>query len=97
MKIKNINGTSQSACSCGSWLKHWEKLSGQKAIYCQAFGCLNKDVAGAHVRKAVDSDANGYIYPLCNFHSRVVGELAVADAFMLVPADPHQTCARPSA
>ncbi len=29
MKIKNINGTSQAKCSCGSWLKHWQNFSGE--------------------------------------------------------------------
>jgi len=40
MKIKNINGTSQTTCACGSWLKHWEKFSGQTVTYCPATGAL---------------------------------------------------------
>ena len=24
---KNISGTSQNNCNCGSWLEHWEKFS----------------------------------------------------------------------
>ena len=34
-KVKNLNGTSDNDCpKCGTWLKHWEKLSGKKAGYC---------------------------------------------------------------
>ncbi len=36
MKIKNINGTSDNTCTCGSWLKHWEKLvSSPPQLYAQ--------------------------------------------------------------
>jgi len=52
MKIRNINGTSQTTCKCGSWLKHWENFSGQvKPSYCPASGCLRTDLLGAHVQK----------------------------------------------
>ena len=35
MKVTNINGTSEYDCSCGSWLKHWEKFNsaGQSKPY----------------------------------------------------------------
>ena len=51
MKVKNINGTSQTNCSCGSWLQHWRKYSNQNATICRASGCSRTDLVGAHVQK----------------------------------------------
>jgi hypothetical protein len=79
MKIKNINGTSQTTCACGSWVKHWEKFSDQKVTYCLADKCLNRDLVGAHVQKANSSDSKWYIYPLCNAHNQSAGVLEVSD------------------
>jgi len=87
MKIKNINGTAAIACPSGSWMEHWEKLSGQKTTFCLAVGCVDKDLAGAHVQKADARDDNWYIYPLCNFHNQASKELEVSDGYKLVPAD----------
>jgi hypothetical protein len=92
VKIKNINGTSQSRCVCGSWLKHWERFSGQTITYCPVIGCLNKDLVGAHVQKAGSSDNKWYICPLCNAHNQSAGELEVSDAYKLVSANKKETC-----
>ncbi len=92
MKLKNINGTSDNKCACGSWIKHWEKFSGQSTCYCQAKGCLNVDVVGAHVQKANSSDDNWYIYPLCNAHNKHTGELEVSSTYKLVSANKQKTC-----
>jgi hypothetical protein len=95
MKIKS-GANSQETCSCGSWLKHWEKFSGQSTLYCQVIGCLNRDIGGAHVQLAGDDDNSWYIYPLCKTHSKSSSELEVNDTFALVPADPKLTCGGPS-
>jgi len=97
MKIKNINGTSQTTCACGSWLKHWEKFSGQSVPkYCPVItnhpGCTKKDLAGAHVRKYASSDEKWYIYPLCNAHNQSTGVLEVSDSYKLVSANKKETC-----
>ena len=92
MKIKNINGTSQTNCVCGSWLKHWEKFSGQTTTYCPVKDCLKKDLVGAHVQKANSSDNKWYIYPLCNGHNQATGELEVSDSYKLVSANKKETC-----
>ena len=93
MKIRNINGTSQNTCKCGSWLKHWEKFSGQKATYCPASTCTKKDLVGAHVQKGGGSkDQNWYIYPLCGIHNKHKGELEVSDSYKLVSANKKETC-----
>ena len=70
MRIKNINGTSDTTCTCGSWLKHWEKFSGQTTQFCTEVKCLNTDLVGAHVQKADDYDSKWYIIPLCNAHNK---------------------------
>lgn len=92
MKIKNINGTSQTTCSCGSWLSHWGKFSGQTASYCSIFGCLNKNLVGAHVQKAASYDGKWYICPLCKAHNKSTEELRVSDSSKLVSANKKETC-----
>jgi hypothetical protein len=95
MKIKS-SANVQEACSCGSWLQHWEKFSGQHTWYCQVIACLNRDIVGARVQIAGDNDKSWYIYPLCKTHSKSSAELEVNDTFALVPADSNLTCGRPS-
>ena len=64
-KVKNLNGTSDNACSkCGTWLKHWEKLSGKTANKC-GHCTTKKATVGAHVQKAEGNDSKWYIVPLC--------------------------------
>jgi hypothetical protein len=93
-KIRNINGTSQADCKCGSWLKHWENFSRRKAIYCAEMSCLNKDVVGAHVQKVSFSDRNWYIVPLCSVHNNSKSDLETGDSFKLVSANVSETCGK---
>jgi hypothetical protein len=58
-KIRNINGTSQKKCNCGSWLKHWEKFSMQTASFCPVENCLEMDLNGAHVQKDDSKEKTG--------------------------------------
>ncbi len=92
MKIANINGTSDTTCKCGSWLKHWENFSYQKASVCGVLGCHNGDLVGAHVQKAESTDAKWYIYPLCKAHNQSSGTLEVTTSFALVSANKKETC-----
>lgn len=94
MQITNINGTADNQCTCGSWLKHWEKYSGQTTDYCQANGCLNKDIVGAHVQLANSIDKKWYIYPLCNKHNMHTGILEVSNSYKLVSANKSETCGK---
>jgi hypothetical protein len=97
MKIKNINGTSDTACVCGSWLKHWERIGGNPAPrFCPAGSCTNTDLVGAHVQKADSPDNKWYIYPLCNAHNQHKGELDVSSAYKLVSANKQETCEKKS-
>jgi hypothetical protein len=94
MKVKNINGTSQNACPCGSWIAHWEKFSGRKAEYCSVSTCLNKAEDGAHVQRANSSDEKWYIIPLCKAHNHTADELAILDSTLLVHANVRETCGK---
>ena len=95
MKVRNINGTSDNDCKCGSWISHWEKFSEQSTDFCQADGCLNKNPIGAHVQKGGSStDQSWYIYPLCDAHNKHVGELEVSDRYKLVSANVSNTCGK---
>ena len=91
MKIRNINGTADTACACGSWMRHWEKFSGQKTTFCLAAGCVGRKLAGAHVQKADTRDVSWYIYPLCLFHNERAKELEVSDGYKLVPVNTVET------
>ncbi len=92
MKIKNINGTSQTTCACGSWLKHWKNFSRQTVTNCPADQCLKTDLVGAHVQKAASSDDKWYIYPLCTAHNQATGVMSVSDSYKLVSANKKETC-----
>jgi hypothetical protein len=92
MIVKNINGTSQSVCSCGSWLQHWRNFSNQQATICRALGCGRNDLVGAHVQKDVSYDNSWYIVPLCNGHNHASGSVELVAGTVLVSANKKLTC-----
>ena len=94
MKIRNINGTSQKTCKCGSWLNHWGNFSGQPVpSYCPEKSCTEKELVGAHVQQDSSDDNNWYIFPLCKKHNAATGQsLDVADTYKPVSANVSQTC-----
>lgn len=95
MKLRNINGTSDTTCRCGSWLAHWKRFSGQSTHHCPADGCIRSDLVGAHVQKGgASTDQTWYIFPLCTAHNQYTGELEVSDVYLLVPANKSETCER---
>lgn len=92
VNVKNVNGTSQKDCKCGSWLQHWLNYSGQKADSCKVKGCTNTDLLGVHVQKNVSYDRNWYIVPLCREHSKKSDLLELEDGTYLVSAHKSLTC-----
>ena len=95
MKITNIDGTTQNTCSCGSWLDHWKKFSGQSIMYCPVEFCLEKDLVGAHVQKVSLTDHKWYIIPLCQRHNAEKAKsLTVSDSYRLVSANISETCGK---
>jgi len=92
MKVKNINGTSQNKCKCGSWLQHWKNHGGFDVKYCREAKCTNTDLVGAHVQKAVSTDKSWYIVPLCNSHNQSEDILELVQNTTLVSANKSETC-----
>ncbi|MFA5349125.1 MAG: hypothetical protein WC309_02000 [Candidatus Paceibacterota bacterium] len=98
MRVININGTSDNICSCGSWLNHWKKFSGQSLpTYCPEKNCRNKPEVGAHVQKDDVSDKKWYIIPLCKYcNAKTKGSLDVINSIVLVSANVKETCQKDS-
>ena len=95
MKLKNINGTSDNLCSCGSWLNHWQKFSGQSLpAYCPEKDCIETNLVGAHVQKAFSVEDKWYIIPLCKTHNKSSQTIEVLDSINLVPANRSETCGK---
>lgn len=94
MMIKNILDASDEECTCGSWLRHWKKYSGQNVVYCPVTDCYNKDLVGAHVQIISEFDDKHYIFPLCKKHSMWEKDLEVSDSYFLVSAVKSETCAK---
>jgi hypothetical protein len=94
MRVKNLNGTSDNTCKCGSWLKHWKNFSGQTlSSYCSEKSCTSKPEVGAHVQKENSFDTNWYIIPLCDEHNKKTwGSLEIVDSVALVSANVSNTC-----
>ena len=96
MKL-TIAAPSGSNCSCGSWLDHWNKFSGQPAAFlCPATMCVDKTEVGAHVQKEGDGSKPAYIIPVCKNHASQIGQtITVNDYIPLVSTDISETCGKP--
>ncbi|MBS9424027.1 hypothetical protein [Photorhabdus caribbeanensis] len=93
MRVKNINGTGDNACSkCGSWLNHWIKHTGQNPHECSVLFCSNSAQVGAHVQKVGSTDRGWYIVPFCREHNGKRNEELEIRAVTLVSASISQTC-----
>jgi hypothetical protein len=61
MRVKNVNGTSELDCKCGSWLEHWKKFSGTTLpTYCYEKSCTKNPTLGAHVQKEAELNESWY-------------------------------------
>ncbi|USE34577.1 hypothetical protein [Endozoicomonas sp. SCSIO W0465] len=93
VRVRNINGTSDHDCRCGSWLKHWELFSKEKASLCVEESCTNEATVGAHVQKISSYDNDWYIIPLCKHHNNLRGEeIELYGSPTLVSANVSETC-----
>ncbi len=98
--VKNENGTSsRSACGCGSWIAHWEKISGQSAGLCVIEGCQKKGTEGAHTTRPLaendDYKTHSYIVPMCSMHNGKHGEsFKTKNAVTFVWANVKGTCGK---
>jgi hypothetical protein len=94
MRVRNINGTSQTTCKCGSWLQHWKNFSKVPlGSTCYELSCTGKPELGAHVQKDTSSDMNWYIVPLCTYHNNLKGQaIDLKSSAVLVSANKKETC-----
>jgi hypothetical protein len=86
--FRNVSGTSNDTCRCGSWLEHYKRYSGQSLLRCAVEGCGEWATDGAHVQQHplnpfVD---NTYILPFCHAHNMAPGWLQVPDSYSAIPA-----------
>lgn len=94
IKVKNLNGTGDNKCLCGSWLNHWDNFSNYYIGKCRYIGCKAEATDGAHVQK--ETGANWYIIPLCREHNLLKGqEISVQDDTTFISANVAETCAKP--
>lgn len=94
MKVKNINGTSDNVCNCGSWLAHWEKFSNKTAGLCTEKDCIESAEVGAHVQKDSLTDSSWYIVPLCKKHNATKDPLDLVGTTTFVSANVSNTCGK---
>lgn len=93
MQFKNVSGTGDRSCGCGSWKDHWIKFSGAHWGECQSGACRNAATVGAHVI-IVGGDGTHKILPLCDAHNRSAEVQTVWQNAVLVSANVSQTCGK---
>lgn len=72
--MKNLNGTSEKYCPCGSWLAHWKGFAKVSSTPdCHVQGCTEKAEVGAHVSLPKMSNESlqklHFIAPMCKTHN----------------------------
>jgi hypothetical protein len=94
MTVKNIReGSRDTACGCGSWIRHWENGSGEERGVCCAVGCSNAADRGGHVQLKNSEDRSWYIIPICAEHNNRFGEeYEIYDDTSLVPVGKSFKC-----
>lgn len=95
MKVKNLNGTSNKSCKCGSWTKHWESYA--EATYwpqrCCVKGCDTPPQVGAHIKKVGVGDNKHYILLMCRAHNNAFGAVLEVESYVkFAHANIRATC-----
>lgn len=94
MLVKNVKGSGERPCGCGSWLMHWERFAGVRAVRCGVLHCAGSAHVGAHVVKDGEADKDQYIVPMCQFHYSQSGvSLPLASDVVMIQANVAKTCA----
>ena len=89
---KNVNGTSDRRCNCGSWLQHWINFSGQTwPKKCSVVNCSNPAEVGAHVYNSLASMYE-YIVPMCKSCNGKNEPFAIDEGVVKVSANVSETC-----
>ena len=91
--VTNINGTETEPCKCGSWLQHWERVSGVQCGACAEIKCGKLASEGALVQKSFSKQKSWFVIPLCPKHNSFHGgSIEIVEYIQLVSADKKQTC-----
>jgi hypothetical protein len=97
MKVKNVKGTGDKDCSCGSWLNHWKRFSKKGASSICATACVDDATVGGHVQIESSTDKAIYIVPLCDRHNQQTESMEIDELKTpLVSANVSETCGRKS-
>ena len=90
---KNIKGTSDRSCKCGSWKNHWIKYSGESwPEKCSVKGCNRDATLGAHVRNIYKDITGEYIIPMCDICNKRDTTFSIKQNTVPVPANKNKTC-----
>lgn len=89
---KNVSGTKDRSCSCGTWLNHWFLYSGSqnKANKCSVLGCNSIAEVGGHVRQG--NGTKEYIVPLCKGCNNSTQSFTLKLGTRVAPANKSETC-----
>lgn len=96
--MKNLSGTAERNCKCGSWLEHWKKFAGVAATpKCHVQACEATAEVGAHVAlpnmRAEELRKLHFIAPMCKMHNGSAGaEFKSKVDAVFVSADKAITC-----
>lgn len=106
MNVRNIRGTSDNDCRCGSWLTHWSRFTNQPLTTqtrCSVLGCFAPATCGAHIQVesglfnaalggiAAVRASHWHIVPMCQQHNMATGTLTVRSV-PLASANVSETC-----
>ena len=97
--VKNRHGhRTNPACSCNTFLCHWENYSNRKARVCSAKGCGNSEnLVGGHIIKCHgNANRTEYIVPLCPTCNNYANDecFELKDSAILVPVTARNRCER---
>ena len=92
IKVRNLNGTSDSTCKCdGGWFGHWKKHGQSSSRLCAHILCQKLAEVGAHVQR--EGSNNWFIIPLCHEHNLLYNTpFDVAADTVFVSANVSETC-----
>jgi hypothetical protein len=88
---RNVNGSGDRTCPCGTWKKHWENFSNHSwPDKCAIKECNSKPILGAHVYHL---DVSGEkIIPACNECNQLVGKFTLKPETKFAAANTSETC-----
>ncbi|WP_146211714.1 hypothetical protein [Burkholderia cenocepacia] len=96
--MKNVVGSGERSCGCGSWLDHWVKFTTHRDgdHLCSVDGCTELAVDGAHVTlphlDVEDERQLHWIIPMCRRHNKSPDQLLSKPEVRVVSANIGKTC-----